>query len=77
MHWLDILLLIVAACIIVLTLLQSAKSEGASGAFTGSSSLNVFTTVKERGPELFISRVTLVLGLLFFVLVILVRIYVK
>lgn len=77
MHWLDVVLLIVAAWIIILTLLQSGKTEGASGAFTGGNNLNVFSNVKESGPELFISRLTLTLGICFFVLVLLVRLYVK
>ncbi|MBE6123990.1 MAG: preprotein translocase subunit SecG [Erysipelotrichaceae bacterium] len=77
MHWLDVLLLIVAAWIVILTLLQGGKSEGASGAFTGGSGLNVFSNSKERGPELFFSRLTLTLGIVFFVLVLLVRLYVK
>jgi len=42
-----------------------------SGAFTGSGSLNLFTNVKERGPEKVLSYITLGLGILFFILVIL------
>lgn len=68
---LDIILMIVAILIILLTLLQSGKSEGMSGAFTGGSGLNLFTNVKERGPEKIISNITLVLGVVFFILVIL------
>ena len=68
---LDILLMIVAILIILLTLLQSGKSEGMSGAFTGGNSLNLFTNVKERGPEKIISNMTLALGIVFFILVIL------
>lgn len=67
---LDIILMIVAILIILLTLLQSGKSEGMSGAFTGGSGLNLFTNVKERGPEKVIANATLALGILFFVLVI-------
>ena len=48
---LDILILIVSAALIVLTLLQTGKSEGISGAFTGSGGLNLFANVKERGSE--------------------------
>jgi preprotein translocase subunit SecG len=68
---LDILLMIVSALLIVLTLLQSGKSEGISSAFSGSGGLNLFENVKERGAEKTISRITLVLGVAFFVLVIL------
>lgn len=67
---LDIILLIVAILIILLTLLQSGKSEGMSGAFTGGSGLNLFTNVKERGPEKIIANATLILGFVFFALVI-------
>ena len=68
---LDIALMIVSMVIIILTLLQSGKSEGMSGAFTGGSGLNLFTNVKERGPEKIISNMTLVMGIVFFILIIL------
>ncbi len=71
---LDILLMIVSAGLIVLTLLQSGKSDGISGAFTGNGGLNLFANVKERGSEKVISNLTLVLGILFFVLVIVIRV---
>lgn len=71
---LDILILIVSALLIILTLLQSGKSEGISSAFTGSGGLNLFANVKERGSEKVISNLTLILGIIFFILVILVRI---
>lgn len=72
---LDIILMIVSALLILLSLLQSGKSEGISSAFSGSGGLNLFDNVKERGSEKTISRLTLVLGILFFVLVILVNIF--
>lgn len=68
---LDIAIMIVAALIILLSLLQSGKSEGFSSAFSGQGGLNLFENVKERGPEKTLSRITMALGLLFFVLVIL------
>lgn len=71
---LDILLMIVSAGLIVLTLLQSGKSDGISGAFTGNGGLNLFANVKERGSEKVISNLTLILGILFFVLVIVIRV---
>ena len=46
---LDILLMIVSAGLIILTLLQSGKSDGISSAFTGNGGLNLFANVKERG----------------------------
>jgi len=70
----DILLMIVSAMLILLSLLQSGKSEGISSAFSGSGGLNLFDNVKERGAEKTISRLTLALGITFFVLVILTNI---
>ena len=71
---LDILLMVVSVILILLSLLQSGKSDGISGAFTGSGGLNLFANVKERGPERIISNATLVVGILFFVLVIVIRV---
>ena len=72
---LDIALMIVSALLILLSLLQSGKSEGISSAFSGSGGLNLFENVKERGAEKTISRITLSLGISFFVLVILANIF--
>lgn len=66
---LNICLMIVSGMIIILTLLQSGKSDGLSAAFTGSGDLNLFAVQKERGPEKVISRMTLVCGIIFFALV--------
>lgn len=71
---LDVILMLVAVSLILLSLLQSGKSDGISSAFSGSGGLNLFANVKERGAEKFISRATLVLGIAFFVLVIVVQI---
>ena len=71
---LDVLLMVVSVILILLSLLQSGKSDGISGAFTGSGGLNLFANVKERGPEKIISNATLVVGILFFVLVIVIRV---
>ena len=65
MLFLNILFMIISVLIIILALLQSGKSDGASGAITGGN-LNVFADNKERGPEVVISRITMVLGILFF-----------
>ena len=70
---LDAILIIVSALLIVLSLLQSGKTDGMSGAFTGNSGLNLFANVKERGSEKVISNLTLVLGIVFFALVIIIR----
>ena len=71
---LNALLMIDSALLIILTLLQGGKSDGISGTFTGNGGLNLFANVKERGSEKVISNLTLVLGILFFVLVILIRV---
>lgn len=68
-----ILLLIVAVLLILISLLQGGKSDALS-AFTGGNDLGLFQNVKERGPEKVISYVTMALGILFFVLVIIIRI---
>ncbi|MBO5555234.1 MAG: preprotein translocase subunit SecG [Solobacterium sp.] len=70
---LNALLMIVSAMLIILTLLQGGKSDGISGAFTGNGGLNLFANTKERGSEKVISNITLVLGIVFFVLVIAIR----
>ena len=70
---LDAILIIVSASLIILSLLQSGKTDGMSGAFTGNGGLNLFANVKERGSEKVISNLTLVLGIVFFALVIIIR----
>lgn len=69
----EIILLIVAILLILISLLQSGKSDGLS-AFTGSGDLGLFQNVKERGPEKVISRITMILGIIFFILVIIIRV---
>ena len=59
-------LMIVSILLIVLVLLQSEKAEGASIIQAGNSDL--FVNRKERGGELFITRLTYVLGIVFFIL---------
>ncbi|WP_416325220.1 preprotein translocase subunit SecG [[Eubacterium] hominis] len=71
---LDILLMVAAVVLIILSLLQSGKSDGLSGAFTGGEGLNLFANVKERGAEKVMSNVTLVTGIIFFALVLIIRI---
>lgn len=72
---LDVLIMITAILLIILSLLQSGKSDGISSAFTGGSGgLNLFANVKERGPEKVIANTTMVLGTIFFILIVLVRI---
>ena len=72
MNILDVLLMAVSVLLIILSLLQSGKSDGINSAFTGGDGLNLFANVKERGPEKVISNLTLITGITFFVLVIIV-----
>ena len=62
-----IALLIISILLIIIVLLQSGKAESAAQIISGGSS-DLFSKRKERGSELFISRLTLVLGLSFFVI---------
>ncbi|MBQ3510915.1 MAG: preprotein translocase subunit SecG [Bacilli bacterium] len=68
-------LLIISILLIVIVLLQSGKAESAAQILSGGGS-DLFTKRKERGSELFISRLTLLLGLAFFVIC-LVSVFVK
>ena len=60
-------LIVISILVIAIVLLQSGKAEGASQIITGNSS-DLFKNRKERGSELVISRTTLVLGLTFFII---------
>ena len=62
-----IALLIISILLIAIVLLQSGKAESASSIISGGNS-NLFAQRKERGGELFISRLTLTLGLIFLVI---------
>lgn len=73
MKWYDVIFVIVALIVIVLSLLQGGKSEGASGAITGGG-LNVFAKTKERGSEKVISWLTFGFGVLFLFLALLIMI---
>ena len=71
MQWYDIVFIIISLIVIVLSLLQGGKSEGASGAITGGG-LNVFAKTKERGSEKVISWLTFGFAILFLFLAILI-----
>ena len=70
--WYDIVFIIVALIIIILSLLQGGKSEGASGAITGGG-MNVFAKTKERGSELVVTWFTFAFAILFFFFAILIK----
>ena len=73
MKALDIIFLVIGLIIIVLSLLQGGKSEGASGAITGGG-MNVFVKTKERGAEKVVSILTLIVAIVFFFTTILINI---
>ena len=64
MQWYDVIFIIVCLIIIILSLLQGGKSEGASGAITGGG-LNVFAKTKERGSEKVVTYLTFGFAILF------------
>ena len=63
----EIALLIVSILLILIVLLQSGKAESAGQIIQGGSS-ELFANRKERGVELFVSRLTMILGVAFFVI---------
>ena len=60
-------LIVVSVLLIVLVLLQSNKAQ-AGGQIISGGNAELFQNQKERGAELLISRLTLILGIIFFVL---------
>ena len=62
----ETLIMIISVLLITIVLLQSGKAEGGSAIFVGSSDL--FSKRKERGSELFITRLTAILGASFLVI---------
>ena len=60
------ILMIISILLIIIVLLQSGKAE--SGNIINGGNADLFMNRKERGGELFITRLTYVLGIAFFVL---------
>lgn len=69
---LKIAMVVIAVVLVILCLLQSGKSDDIVNALTGQSS-NLFAEQKERGIDLVMSRMTMILGVAFFVIAILLR----
>ena len=63
----EIALIIVSILLIIIVLLQSCKAEAAGQIIQGGGS-DLFANRKERGVELFISRLTMLLGVAYFML---------
>ncbi len=61
----ETLIMVISILLIVIVLLQSSKAEGG---FINSSGSELFANRKERGSELFITRLTAVLGAAFFII---------
>jgi protein translocase, SecG subunit len=70
--FLNVLLMIISIALIIVCLLQSGKTDGIVNALTGQSS-NLFSQQKERGADLILSRITIALGIAFFVVAIIIR----
>ena len=69
---LEVLLIIVSIALIIVCLLQTGKTDGIVNALTGQSS-NLFAQQKERGVDLVLTRITVGLGIAFFVSAILIK----
>ncbi len=63
----ETLIIVVSILLISIVLLQSAKAESASQIIQGGNA-DLFSNRKERGAELFISRLTFILGFSFFII---------
>ncbi|WP_026688408.1 preprotein translocase subunit SecG [Alteribacter aurantiacus] len=70
----SILLVIVSIMLITVVLLQSGRSAGLSGAISGGAE-QLMGKQKARGLEAFLSKTTVILSVLFFVLTITVAFY--
>lgn len=64
---LETVLLVVSVLMIAIVLLQSNKASDSAQIITGGND-SLFQNTKERGIELLISRVTLGLGIIFFII---------
>ncbi|HDA1867722.1 TPA: preprotein translocase subunit SecG [Staphylococcus aureus] len=70
MHtFLIVLLIIDCIALITVVLFQEGKSSGLSGAISGGAE-QLFGKQKQRGVDLFLNRLTIILSILFFVLMI-------
>lgn len=63
----DILLIIVSILLIAVVLLQSGKAVSPSSTIMGGND-ELFASRKERGGELFVTRLTAILGVIFFII---------
>ncbi len=71
----EIVLFIISVFLIILCLMQSGKSEGASAAITGGNKMNIFSRTKERGVDRILSDITFVTAIIFFIFTLLTMYY--
>lgn len=70
MHTLFMVLLIIdCIALITVVLLQESKSNGLSGAISGGAE-QLFGKQKQRGIDLFLHRLTIILAIIFFIILI-------
>ena len=69
----EYVLVVISVILILITLMQGGKTNGASGAITGGSKMNIFAKTKERGSEKVLSIMTLILGIIFFLFTLLTK----
>lgn len=62
----ETLIMIVSILLIIIVLLQSGKAE--AGSLGSGVTSDLFSNRKERGSELFITRLTAILGAAFFII---------
>ena len=63
----EVALIIISVLLIIIVLLQSGKADGGPQIISGGQS-ELFVNRKERGSELIITRITALLGFVFFVI---------
>ena len=63
----EIVLLVLSLILVIVILLQSGKSQGASSAVMGGNKMNIFTRTKERGADKIMTIITAVLVVAFFI----------
>lgn len=63
----EVALIIISILLITVVLLQSGKAESAGNIVMGGNT-ELFAQRKERGSELFLSRMTFILGSVFFII---------
>jgi preprotein translocase subunit SecG len=66
--------LIVAVAMTIIILLQGGRADGLTSALGGSKNLELFSTTKSRGSDIWMDRITFGLALAFMVIVSVLRV---